>query len=50
MKEGGLWKEWKGQIGETVESIEHIRIEGCDEVGVKISERELIDERGNEHH
>ena len=25
LKEGGLWKEWKEQIGETVESIEYIR-------------------------
>ena len=34
-----LWKEWKEQIGETVGSIEHIRIEGGDGVGVKLNER-----------
>ena len=38
MKEGGLWKEWKEQIGETVESIEHIRREGGDGVEVKLNE------------
>ena len=39
MKEGGLWNEWKEQIGETFESIENIRIEGGDGVGVKLNER-----------
>ena len=39
MKEGGLWNEWKEQIGETVESIEHIRREGGDGVGMKLNER-----------
>ena len=39
LKEGGLWSEWKEQIGETVESIEHTRIEGDDGVGRKINKR-----------
>ena len=39
MNEGGLWKEWKEQIGETVESNENIKIEGGDGVGMKLSER-----------
>ena len=39
MKERGLWKEWKEQIGETVESIEHTRREEGDVVGVKPNER-----------
>ena len=39
LKEGCLWNEWKEQIGEAVESIEHIRIEGGDRVGVKFNER-----------
>ena len=39
LKEGGLWKEWKEQIGETVESIEHNRREEGDGVGVKLNER-----------
>ena len=32
LKECGLWKEWKEQIRETVESIEITRIEGGDGV------------------
>ena len=40
LKEGGLWKEWKEQRGETVEPIENIRIKGGDGVGVKVNERE----------
>ena len=39
MKEEDLWNEWKEQIGETVESIEHIRIEEGEGVGVKLNER-----------
>ena len=39
LKEGGLWNEWKEQIGEIVESIEHTRREGGDGVGVKSNER-----------
>ena len=39
LKERGLWNEWKEQIGETVESIENIRREGGDGVGVKFNER-----------
>ena len=39
LKEGGLWKEWKEQIGKTVESIEHIRREGGEGVGMKLNEK-----------
>ena len=34
-----MWNEWKEQIGETNESIEHTRREGGDGVGVKLNER-----------
>ena len=44
LKEGGLWKEWKEQIGETVELTEDIRIEGGDGVGRQISNGRLINE------
>ena len=39
LKEARLWNEWKEQIGETVESIENIRIKGVDGIGVKLNER-----------
>ena len=45
----GMMVECEVKTGQTVESIEHTRREGGDGVGVKINEKELIDERENEH-
>ena len=46
MKEGGLWKEWKEQNGEAVESIEHTRREGCQSVVIQCSKRRWLKEGG----
>ena len=45
-----MWNEWKEQIEETVESIEHTRIEGGDGVGVKFNERRNLLMKGENEH